>query len=589
MKRTLAVLLSATIALSTAAAQQTTTTRAGRETRRASYTNADIAAQLQQIRAMLEQQQQQIEQLQQQLTARDQAVQTAQQQAMEAQSAAAQAARKADAASSQATSAQQNVAALQTSVGDVKANATTTALNIQENQSRENESPVALRYKGITITPGGFLAAETVWHQHGMTSDVATPFNSIPFAGASQYHLSEFFGSGRPSRLTLLMEGKLSSAKFTGYYEMDFLSAGVTSNNNQSNSYTNRQRQVWGQAALSNGWSFTGGQMWSLVTETKSGLENRSEALPSVIDHNYHVGFSWARQYGFRITKNFNNKLWLGASIENAQTLLTAHGNQNNFVFGNAGTGGGQYNPTANYSYNVSPDYVVKLAWQPKFGHYEIIGVVSPFRDRVYPNATATPASSAGAYNDSRLGGGVAANARWLLYNKHLEFGVHAMGGDGIGRYGTSNLPDATVRPDGTLALLHSYHGLGTIEVHYPKFDVYFNGGTEYVARYWQTRAGGTAVGYGSPLFNNSGCMAEAVPAGGNGFAPGSPANCNADTKDLIEITAGFYYKFYNGPKGRIQWGPQFSHIIRNTWSGIGGSPDTNQNMVLTSFRYYLP
>src|SRR5205823_4301679 len=163
---------------------------------------------------------------------------------------------------------------------------------------------------------GGFFAAETVWRQKGMTSDVNTPFNAIPFDGAGNAHTSEFFGSGRPTRITMLMEGKLARAKFTGYYEMDFLSAGVTSNNNQSNSYTQRQRQVWGQVALPDGWSFTGGQMWSLVTETKNGLDNRTEATPSVIDHAYHVGFSWARQYGFRVVKHFQNKLWLGFSLE---------------------------------------------------------------------------------------------------------------------------------------------------------------------------------------------------------------------------------------------------------------------------------
>src|SRR5205814_9521878 len=69
--------------------------------------------------------------------------------------------------------------------------------------------------------------------------------------------------------------------------------------------------------------------------------------------------------------------------------------------------------------------------------------------------------------------------------------------------------------------------------------------------------SGGTAVGYGSQLFNNSGCLTEAVPAGGNGFAPGSPSNCTADTKNLYEFTGGFFFKFYNGPKGRIQWGPR--------------------------------
>ena len=543
------------------------------------------------LRDALAAQQQQIQELRQELRQRAQATQQAEQAAQQAQSAATSAQQATASSLQKADAAQATANALKTDVSDLKLNATKAALSLQDEQKRVTdlvENPLAIHYKGITITPGGFLDASTVWRQHGMASDVNTPFNAIPFAGADAHHLSEFFGSGRPSRITLLMQGKISKAAFTGYYELDWLSAGVTSNNNQSNSYTNRQRQLWGQAALTNGWSFTGGQMWSLVTETKNGLDNRTEAVTSTIDHAYNVGFSWARQWGFRVTKNFSNKVWLGFSIENAQTLMTAHGNLNNFTFGNAGAGGGVYNATANYSYNVSPDYVIKAAWQPKYGHYEIVGLISPLRDRVYPNATATPASTAGAFNDTRIGGGVAVNARWLVYNKHIEFGVHGMGGDGIGRYGASSLPDATIRPDGTLALLHSYQGLGTLEFHYPKFDVYFNGGSEYVSRYWQLRNPTTAVGYGSPLFSNAGCLVEALPGAG-GFASNGPAACNSDTKNLFEFSTGFYIKFYNGPKGRLQWGPQYSHIRRSLWNGVGGAPNADQNMFLTSFRYYLP
>ena len=94
--------------------------------------------------------------------------------------------------------------------------------------------------------------------------------------GATASRLTEFFGSGRQSRVSMLTEGRLSFAKLTGYVEADFLSSGTTSNNNQSNSYSLRQRQLWGQASLDSGWSFTGGQMWSLVTETRKGTENRT-------------------------------------------------------------------------------------------------------------------------------------------------------------------------------------------------------------------------------------------------------------------------------------------------------------------------
>ena len=133
--------------------------------------------------------------------------------------------------------------------------------------------------------------------------------------------------------------------------------------------------------------------MWSLVTETRKGVDNRSEALPMTIDAQYHVGFSWARQYGFRVAKDFGDKVWLAFSVENPQTTFAAHGNASNFLLGAPGTAGGLYNPTANYSFNSAPDFIVKAAFEPGWGHYEVFGVVSQFRDRVFPNATATTPS----------------------------------------------------------------------------------------------------------------------------------------------------------------------------------------------------
>jgi hypothetical protein len=433
--------------------------------------------------------------------------------------------------------------------------------------------------------------------------------------GASQTKVGEFFGSGRQSRAAALVEGKLKDTKLTGYYEADFLSAGVTSNNNQSNSYTMRQRQVWGQAALSSGWSFTGGQMWSLVTETKKGLDNRSEALPMTIDPQYTVGFSWARQYGFRAVKNFHNKFWFGASVEESQGTVTTHGNPTgtnssgttftNWLLGAAGTGGGLYNPSATYAFNPSPDFIVKGAWEPGFGHYEVYGVVSDFRDRIFPcgttSATDTCAgvvgpSATGAYNNSGLGTGIGANAR-MTFAKQLDFGLHFLGGNGVGRYGTSTLPDVTVRPDGVLSMIRSYQSLGTLEWHTAKLDLYMNGGGEYAGRNWYTLSG-KGVGYGSPLFKNSGCYSETAPITGtagqfpvssSGFLPGSLSSCTADTRVVIEGTVGFWFKPYNGPKGRFQFGPQYSYITRNAWSGTGGEPHGVENMFLTSMRYYLP
>jgi hypothetical protein len=494
---------------------------------------------------------------------------------------------------------------------------------IQEAQKSMSESPMTLRYKGVTITPGGFLAAEFVRRSRALGADVNTPFNSVTMPGASASNASEFFGSGRQSRISMLVEGRLATAKLSGYYEADFLSAGITSNNNQSNSYTLRQRQVWAQAAFDNGWSFTGGQMWSLVTETKKGVDNRSEALPMTIDAQYTAGFSWARQYGLRLTKNFNNKVWFGVSMEDSQATITTHGNANNYLVGSAGAGGGLYNagittcttsstgvttcsPAANYAFNPSPDIIAKLVFEPGFGHYEIFGVYARFRDRAFPcediastalcGTSTTPGqtSAYGAFNSSRNGGGFGANARWSFDKKRIDFGLHGFGGSGVGRYGSVGLADAMVRSDGTLGLIKNLQGLSTLEWHGPKLDVYFNVGAEYASRTASfDPVNGKLVGYGAPTFNNAGCYTETGPGPG-GFLPGGLSGCTADTRVLIEGTTGFWIKLYDGSKekvnrGRVQFGPQFSYVDRQAWSGAGGEPHGLDGMIFTSFRYYLP
>ena len=614
----------------------TTTTAKKKKTTTAAITAKDV----QELKDALAAQQQQIQQLRDEMRRRDAALQQAQQQLQQAQTAASDAQAKADQAASQAAKQQQAVSDLKTDMADVKQNATNAALSLQETQKNIKsslENPLALHYKGITITPGGFLAAETVWRQHALGADVNTPFNSIPFDGASATRMSEFFGSGRQSRISMLAEGKLSSAKLSGYVEADFLSAAVTSNNNESNSYSLRQRQAWGQAALNNGWSFTGGQMWSLVTETKNGMDNRTEALPMTIDPQYNVGFSWARQYGFRITKNFSNKAWFGFAVENPQSTVggTLVSGQNNFLIGSQGASGGLYNPTTNYSFNATPDFVGKLALQPGWGHYEIIALVSDFRDRIFPcggliTATdgALPASSKcdgstfpngkGAYNNSGLGEGFGANIRGTVH-QHVDLGIHFLGGNGIGRYGSAGLPDVVVRPDGVLVPVRNYQALGTIEWHSKRLDVYANVGGEYEDRVAYD-VGGKGAGYGSPLFDNSGCYTEAPPSStvinvdtpgssttpinsgtvpnpgsvgtplSTGFNPANPSKCSGNTRAIYEGTIGFWYRIYSGDKGRIQWGPQYSYLNRSTWGAVkGGNPSAQENMVLTSFRYYLP
>jgi hypothetical protein len=473
--------------------------------------------------------------------------------------------------------------------------------------NQQMEGPLTLHFRGINITPGGYAAGEFVRRSRGLAADLSTPYNSVPMPGASQSDLPEFFGSGRQSKITTFVDGRLHGVDLSSYVSTDFLSAGVTSNSNQTNSYTLRLRQAWAQAKFNTGTSFLAGQAWSLVTENGTGiapdddLGRSNDARPKVIDPNYNVGFVFARQWGLRLTQTLGDKVTVAVAVENPQATLTSHGNASNFLVGETGASN-SYNTTANYSFNPAPDLIAKVAFDPGIGHYEVFGLLDRFTDRVFPCVenfaspscgSLTAASAVGAYNASKSGGGVGASARWNIVNR-FTFGLKGVGGSGVGRYGPAGLPDVSVNGDGTLHLVKNFMGLGTFEVHLTKkldFDSYF--GFEYAGRAasfdpFLNKGAGGVVGYGAPTFNNSGCGTETVPGSG-GFSPGSLAGCTADTRTIIEGQGGFWYKFYSGPRGSFRFGADYGYVSRFTWSGGGASPYGVDNMVFSSFRYYLP
>jgi hypothetical protein len=653
--------LCAVVMLATALVGQTSTAPKSKKKQAAPITAADVQSLKDAIaaqQAALTQQQQQIQELRDQLRQKDQAVQ-------QVQSAATDATSKAEAAQSAATQQQQSVTELKNDLADIQTNNVNTASTIQEMQKTvktATESPTAIHYKGITLTPGGFIAAETVTRQRGIASGINTPFNSIPYPGNALDHISENNFTARQSRLSLLAESKVGSGKLTGYWEGDFLGTGVTSNNRQSNSYVFRQRVLYGQAAFDSGWIITGGQQWTLATETRKGITNRTEVLPQNIDPQYQVGFNWARQYGFRVVKDFGGKFALGLSVEAPEATIGGRGfsaitttdlskatvttTGNAFVFA-PGSGGGLFNfvDTTGYSFNKTPDIIIKAVADPGWGHYEVFGIFSTFRNRVYPCgvvgtntkdtvAPATPLtiacgidgstspSSTGAYNDTRSGGGVGANIRVPVVAKKLDFAVQGAAGDGIGRYGSAQIADLTLRPDGTQALIRTAHALGELELHAtPKLDIYAYFGGEYG---WRTAYQGynsiavvktssipatttTAAvpgtttttiktnqigGYGSPFANNSGCSTENPPTS---QLPSGGGTCAGDTRLVMEGTLGFWHRLTQGPKGGLRWGIEYSYFTRVGWSGSNGttgpsiSPKGVDNMVWTSFRYYLP
>src|SRR5271156_5194953 len=352
MKRMMAVMLSMALAGSVVAAQaqQEAAPAKAKSSPKKTVAKKDgptVSDQLGEMKQAIDAQQQAIKQLTDLVQSRDQKIQQLEQRLDQSQALATQAQTNANTAVAQTAAEQQAVMALKSDVTDLKTTATSSAMTLQETQKSVKdalENPVAIRYKGITITPGGFLAGESVYRNHATGGD-ATAFNSIFMPGSGANAVSEFYGSGRQSQINMLAEGKLANVKLSGYYEADFLGAAPTSNNNQTNSYVLRQRQAWAAAALDNGWTFTGGQMWTLLTENRKGIDNLSTARPMTIDPNYNVGFSFARQWGFRAIKNFNNHFWLAASLEDPQTTFSASNANTNFALGSGGVSAGLYDP----------------------------------------------------------------------------------------------------------------------------------------------------------------------------------------------------------------------------------------------------
>jgi hypothetical protein len=640
--------------------------------KKADKSDAAISAQLEELRQTLQSQQEQLQMLKEELAKRDRQIDEAREAAAAANARATEASTKATEAVDSSAEMKSTAVALNSTVSDLKASnavlKTTVAAEQAEAKKAEETGPSAIKYKGVTITPGGFIAAETVFRNRATSGDINTPFTGIPYPGNALAKVTESNFTARQTRATVLAETKIGSAKVTGYFESDFLGAGTTSNNRQSNSYVFRQRQMWASANFDNGFGISAGQMWSLATENKKGIQNRGEALPMQIDPQYVAGFTWQRAYGFRAVKSWNDKFFIAVAVEGPQATLGGRGfslattttvgtaavaTTGNFFINAPGAGGGLYNAfdATGYTVNKAPDFLVKAAWDPGWGHYEVFGILSTFRNRVYPcgvvgtnsTDTAPPAttttlncapdptnpkpapSSLGAFNDTRTGGGFGISANVPLFAKKLDFGIKGVAGDGIGRFGSAQLADLTVRPDGTQALIRTAHGLVRLEFHAtPKLDIFAYYGGEYAARAAyqgynsititktplipatattpQIPATTTTAfklnqigGYGNRLANNSGCSAES--ASSNQFTPSGGGTCAGDIRFIQEGTLGFWHKVYQGPRGGVRWGLTYSYITKSGWSGAGGlaagsagiSPKAVDNMLFTSFRYYLP
>ena len=484
-----------------------------------------------------------------------------------------------------------------------------------------------LVFGGVTITPGGFIAAESVFRSRTTQSDINSAFGNIPFSNSPLAHTNEYRLTARQSRAALLVEGAITPSLIASAYgEFDFLGAGTTSNATDTNSYAPRIRNLYATLDSSEyGMHVLAGQNWSLLTLNSKGITPRNEVPPPGIDGQFLPGFTFARQAQIRLVKDFGKKLWIGLSAEEAQTtfgaaaactgstltgaggaaVTTPVGTTVNAVCAATGSGAGFSQYGQPYSLNHVPDVIGKVAYEATLGdrdiHIEGEGVYKNLYDRS-EGAGPLTVNGVTTQNINTLGTGVTHNATGYGFGagiivpvipKRLDFQGSFLAGRGIGRYGAGLLPDATINAQGGLRAIGEVQGLAGFTLHAtPAIDFYVFAGIEKEQRTITNAPNGAQVGYGVTTANNSGCFVE------NGVCAGA-------TKQLFQVTGGMWDKVYKGSFGEVRAGLQYSYTQRDLFSGTGasaanalyngspaipaynGQPKTGESTVFTSLRYY--
>jgi hypothetical protein len=132
--------------------------------------------------------------------------------------------------------------------------------------------------------------------------------------------------------------------------------------------------------------------------------------------------------------------------------------------------------------------------------------------------------TSPGWKEKTHFGWGVGGSVLLPVIPKFLDLQGSVLTGQGLGRYGSSQLADVTIGPDGTLQPLRTTQILlGAIAHPWAGFDLYGYAGQEQVsANFWSQKVGAAPTvqgGYGNPAYLDGGCFNPAATAGGTGSA----------------------------------------------------------------------
>ncbi|HMA73705.1 MAG TPA: FlxA-like family protein [Xanthobacteraceae bacterium] len=501
---------------------------------------------------------------------------------------------------------QEQIKSLKSEMAQTKKKASDTEAAVQGAYAADVATKAPLKAPSVVdrvkLTWGGFLAAETVYRQRNEVADIGSNFGAIPYPFSPLFNESEFHGSARQSRISLLVEGALDPAqKLAGYYEMDFLGVGATSNFNQSNSWAPRLRQAFFSYDNSDwGFHFVGGQAWSLLTQNTSGIMARKENIPLTIDASYVPGFDYTRNWQLRLVKDFAPWFSAGVSVEGpAQQVFTGTG-----AIGNNGTVNGLIvnfnNPGGSFlgssgfantfTTDTAPDVIEKAAFDPGWGHYEVFGVQRFFTDNVFTCSVVVAgvcpintANTGSASSKTTFGAGIGGSILLPLIPSYLDLTAEALYGRGIGRYGAGQLSDVFVGPDGSLTPVTGFTAMGGLVGHpWAGLDVYAYAGIEQAQSNFFLSGAGVITGFGVPTAVNTGCNITTAAS-----FTGGASNCAAINKTLSGVTVGFWQDLYKGNYGLVRGGLQYEFIRRESFDGVGGTVSTDDNIFLTSLRYY--
>lgn len=477
----------------------------------------------------------------------------------------------------------------------------------------------------VTVQLGGYIDVTGLYRSRDQNNGVATSFTGLPLANSPNYRTGELRATAQQTRFSALLDSTpYDGAKLDGYVETDLQSAGSSSNSNQTNSYTMRLRQAYTQLDDKGlGVHLLAGQAWSFLTPFKSGLNARAENVPPALENSIIQGFAYARQPQVRVTADVASWASLGVSIEapqstfsgtaptlaNGATILTTSAgyginsgqsigcpaattaaaktscttanvgkvsssnvgvSPNSPALSSGTVAGGGLNPLATYSYNTLPDVIVKAAVDPSFGHFEAFGIARFFKDE--------QAYAGGGGDLKATGGGFGVAAFIPVVPGLIDLSGNLIAGNGLGRYGSGGLPDATYKANGAPEPLPEVMAMvGVVGHATPKLDLFAFAGSEAVKSKVSQTAGVASFGYGDG-FNNSGCGSEL-----------STATCKGYTKAVNGFQVGGWYSALKGGYGTLNVGASYEYYERDLFAsstGTTGPSKVSENVFLVTLRY---